>query len=67
MTILTCVNSAQSQRPQDGRYTLSPEGDSTRVRSELTVEPMVPLPGFLIKKGANGLMERATDGCASGC
>jgi hypothetical protein len=62
MTILTCVNSAQSQRSQDGRHTRSPEGDSTRVHSELTVDLMVPLPGFLIKNGANGLMETATDG-----
>jgi hypothetical protein len=32
------------------------------VHSELTVDLMVPLPGFLIKNGANGLMETATDG-----
>ena len=29
---------------------------------ELTVDPTIPLPGFLIKKGAMGLMETATDG-----
>jgi len=44
--------SAKQQRAQDARYTLTPEGDSTRVHFELTVEPVVPLPGFLIKKGA---------------
>src|SRR6201993_3890365 len=54
--------SAKQQRAQDARYTLTPEGDSTRVRFELTVDPVVPLPGFLIKKGANGLMETATEG-----
>jgi hypothetical protein len=57
----TLVSSKQ-QRAQDGRYTLTPDGDSTRVRFELTVDPMVPLPGFLIRKGAKGLMETATDG-----
>jgi len=57
----TLVSSKQ-QRAQDGRYTLTPEGDKTRVRFELTVDPTVPLPGFLIKKGAKGLMETATDG-----
>jgi len=57
----TLVSSKQ-QRVQDGRYTLTPEGNSTRVRFELTVDLVVPLPGFLIKKGAQGLMETATDG-----
>ncbi|BBY19527.1 SRPBCC family protein [Mycolicibacterium litorale] len=57
----TLVSSKQ-QRAQDGRYTLTPEGDKTRVRFELTVDPTVPLPGFLVKKGAKGLMETATDG-----
>ena len=57
----TLVSSKQ-QRAQDGRYTLTPDGDSTRVHFELTVDPLVPLPGFLIKKGAKALMETATDG-----
>jgi hypothetical protein len=54
--------SAKQQRAQQARYTLTPEGDSTRVRFELTVDPLLPLPGFLIKKGAKGLMETATEG-----
>ena len=54
--------SAKQQRAQRARYTLTPEGDSTRVRFELTVDPLLPLPGFLIKKGAKGLMETATEG-----
>ncbi len=43
--------SAKQQRAQKGRYTLTPDGNSTRVRFELTVDPLVPLPGFLIKRG----------------
>jgi hypothetical protein len=54
--------SAKQQRAQHGRYTLTPDGDSTRVRFELTVDPIVPVPGFLIKKGAKGLMDTATEG-----
>jgi ribosome-associated toxin RatA of RatAB toxin-antitoxin module len=54
--------SAKQQRGQDGRYTLTPEGDATRVNFELTVDLIVPVPGFLIKKGAKGLMETATEG-----
>jgi hypothetical protein len=57
----TLVSSKQ-QRAQDGRYYLTPDGDNTKVRFELTVDPTVPLPGFLVKKGAKGLMETATDG-----
>ena len=57
----TLVSSKQ-QRSQEGRYTLTPDGDATRVRFELTVDPLVPLPGFVIKRGAKGLMETATDG-----
>jgi polyketide cyclase/dehydrase/lipid transport protein len=57
----TLVSSKQ-QRAQEGRYTLTPNGDSTDVHFELTVDPVVPLPGFLIKKGAKGLMDTATDG-----
>lgn len=54
--------SAKQQRAQHGRYTLTPDGDSTRVRFELTVAPIVPVPGFLIKQGAKGLMDTATEG-----
>ncbi|UMB72020.1 SRPBCC family protein [Mycobacterium paraterrae] len=57
----TLVSSKQ-QRAQEGRYRLTPDGGSTAVSFELTVDPTVPLPGFLIKKGAKGLMETATDG-----
>jgi hypothetical protein len=53
---------AKQQRAQQARYTLTPEGDSTRVHFELTIDPLVPLPGFLIKKGAKGLMQTATEG-----
>jgi Polyketide cyclase / dehydrase and lipid transport len=57
----TLVSSKQ-QRAQVGRYTLTPDGDSTKVDFELTVDLVVPVPGFLIRKGAKGLMETATDG-----
>lgn len=54
--------SAKLQRAQDARYTLTSDGDSTRVRFELTVDLLVPLPGFVIKKGTKGLMDTATEG-----
>ncbi|RAU92201.1 cyclase [Mycobacterium colombiense] len=58
----TLVSSKQ-QRAQEGRYTLTPEGDATtRVRFELTVDLVAPVPGFLVKKGAKSLMDTATEG-----
>lgn len=56
------LESSKQQRAQEGRYTLTPDGDSTRVRFDLTVDLTVPVPGFLVKRGAKGLMETATDG-----
>ncbi|MEE6138212.1 SRPBCC family protein [Mycobacterium sp. 050128] len=53
---------AKQQRAQDARYTLTPDGDSTRVRFDLTVDLTVPVPGFLIRKGTKGLMDTATKG-----
>jgi hypothetical protein len=62
----TLVSSKQ-QRAQEGRYTLTPDGDSTKVHFELTVDLVVPVPGFLVKKGAKSLMDTATEGLARGC
>ncbi|OBI19141.1 cyclase [Mycobacterium sp. E2327] len=56
------LQSSKQQRAQEGRYTLTPDGDSTRVRFDLTVDLAAPVPGFLVKRGAKGLMETATDG-----
>ncbi len=57
----TLVN-AKQQRAQEGRYTLTPDGDSTRVRFELTVDLLMPVPEFLVKRGAKSLMDTATKG-----
>ena len=54
--------SAKQQRAQDARYTLLPDGESTRLRFELSVDLTVPLPAFLVKRGTKGLMETATEG-----
>jgi len=54
--------SAGQLRSQEAAYTLTPQGDKTKVRFELTVDPSVPLPGFLLKRTLKGAMETATDG-----
>ncbi|MCV7191677.1 SRPBCC family protein [Mycolicibacterium brumae] len=53
--------SAGQMKSQDASYVLTPEGDKTRVRFEIAVEPSIPLPGFIVKKILKGVMETATD------
>jgi ribosome-associated toxin RatA of RatAB toxin-antitoxin module len=57
----TLVSSTQ-QRIQDGKYTVTPEGDKTRLKFDLTIEPKVSLPGFVLKRVIKGAIETATDG-----
>ncbi|CAJ1579850.1 SRPBCC family protein [[Mycobacterium] wendilense] len=54
--------SAGQLKAQDASYTLTPEGDKTRVRFDMLVDPSVPIPGFLLKRTLKGGMETATDG-----
>jgi ribosome-associated toxin RatA of RatAB toxin-antitoxin module len=54
--------SAGQLKSQDATYTLTPDGAKTKVRFEITVDPSVPLPGFVLKRAMNGAMETATDG-----
>lgn len=53
------VSSGQ-QKSQDGSYTLVPKGDNTLVKFEVTVDPNVPLPGFVLKRAVKGSMDAAT-------
>lgn len=54
------VSSGQ-QKSQDGSYTLVPKGDDkTLVKFEVTVDPNVPLPGFVLKRAVKGSMDAAT-------
>jgi uncharacterized membrane protein len=53
------VSSAQ-QKSQDGKYTLTPKGEATLVKFEVSVDPNVPLPGFVLKRAVKGTMDAAT-------
>lgn len=55
----TLVSSGQ-QKSQDGKYTLVPKGDDTLVKFEITVDPNVPLPGFVLKRAIKGTVDTAT-------
>lgn len=61
-TVSWTVVKASQVRSQLAKYTLTPVGDKTKVVFELTVDPSVPLPGFIIKRTLKGAMETATDG-----
>ena len=61
-TVSWKVVKASQVKSQLAKYTLTPAGDKTKVHFELTVDPSVPLPGFIIKRTLKGAMETATDG-----
>ena len=49
-------------KAQDASYTLTPEGDKTRVRFDIALDLSVPLPGFIVKRTIKGGVETATEG-----
>ncbi|MCQ4119403.1 SRPBCC family protein [Rhodococcus tibetensis] len=55
------VESGQ-QNAQDGSYVLTESGAGTKVTFELTVDPKIPLPGFLVKKAQKTALETASKG-----
>ena len=54
--------SSTYQRSQDARYRLIPDGDRTRVLFEVTVDPIMPMPGFLLRRATKGVLDTATLG-----
>ncbi len=54
--------SGKASRNQEGGYTLTPQGDKTRTKFDLALDPLVPLPGFVIRRAMKGIMELNTDG-----
>jgi ribosome-associated toxin RatA of RatAB toxin-antitoxin module len=61
-TVSWTLVSATQQRAQDATYTLTPEGKNTRVKFDITIDPLVPLPGFLIKRTIKGVIDTSTEG-----
>jgi uncharacterized protein YndB with AHSA1/START domain len=51
------------QHGQHVEYNLKPEGvDRTRVRFDVTVEPGRPMPGFIVKRASEHVMDAAAKG-----
>jgi ribosome-associated toxin RatA of RatAB toxin-antitoxin module len=57
----TLVKSGQL-KAQDAGYTLTPDGEKTKVRFDMKIDLSIPLPGFLLKRTLKGGTETATDG-----
>lgn len=60
------VYDAQGTAQQHGQhveYNLKPEGiDKTRVRFDLTVEPAGPIPGFVVRRASENVLDAAMKG-----
>jgi ribosome-associated toxin RatA of RatAB toxin-antitoxin module len=54
--------SAGQLKAQDASYTLTPDGDRTKVRFDITIDLSIPLPGFVLKRAMKGGVETATEG-----
>ncbi|WP_025737985.1 SRPBCC family protein [Mycobacterium genavense] len=54
--------SSGPQRSQDASYKLTPAGDATKVTFQLSVDPVVPLPGFVLKRAIKGTVDTGTEG-----
>lgn len=54
--------SAGALKSQDASYTLTPDGDKTKVRFDISIDLSIPMPGFVLKRAMKGAMETATDG-----
>jgi len=51
------------QHGQHVEYNLKPEGvDKTRVRFDITVEPAGPIPGFVVKRATQNVLDAAVKG-----
>lgn len=55
------VESTQ-QKSQHAEYRLTPTDKGTHVEFEMTLDPKIPVPGFIVKRGTKSVLETATDG-----
>ena len=54
--------SSSRLKKQDSKYTLTPEGDKTRVKFDLTIDPSIPISRLYLEEGAQGAMDDNTNG-----
>ncbi|MDT5362075.1 MAG: hypothetical protein QOC69_3837 [Mycobacterium sp.] len=49
-------------KKQDASYTLTRDGDKTKVRFDIAIDLSIPMPGFVLKRALKGGTESATEG-----
>jgi hypothetical protein len=54
--------SAGQLKAQEASYALTPEGDKTKVKFDISIDLAIPLPGFVLKRAMKDGVETATDG-----
>lgn len=61
------VEPSTAQRDASGSWVVAPRGAATEATLELTIEPALPLPGFLVKKALGDSAKGATKGLKKHC
>jgi ribosome-associated toxin RatA of RatAB toxin-antitoxin module len=61
------VAPSTAQRNSSGSWTLTPRGDRTEATLSISIEPSIPLPGFLMKKAIGDTVKGATRGLKGYC
>ncbi|MEY3733190.1 MAG: hypothetical protein RL347_549 [Actinomycetota bacterium] len=61
------VAPSTAQKDMRGSWSLVPKGDRTDATLEISIEPALPLPGFLVKKAIGDTVKGATKGLKKYC
>ena len=63
----TLVAPSKAQKDASGSWRLAPKGSGTEATLTLTIDPALPLPGFLMKKTLGDTLKGATKGLKKHC
>jgi hypothetical protein len=63
----TLVAPSKAQKDASGSWSLKDKGGSTEATLSLSIDPSLPLPGFLVKKALGDTLKGATKGLKKYC
>jgi ribosome-associated toxin RatA of RatAB toxin-antitoxin module len=63
----TLVAPSKAQKDASGSWTLTPKGSGTEATLSLSIDPSLPLPGFLMKKTLGDTLKGATKALKKYC
>lgn len=61
------VSPSTAQKDMKGSWSLTAKGDRTEATLEISLEPSLPLPGFLVRKAIGDTVKGATKGLKKYC